>query len=322
MTQSNAKGLPGQRSHSKRGGANAASSLTTAPILDHESLGRLLEQYQHRLLSLEADLEEKQKRGQWTAESVKLRAQQLASLKKGLESLRAQNRDLQENLLYKFDIGLPKLEGMEPLEQKISEDFLTSSQKDLQQFLLQVNEVEHWCMEAAVGGCHVVQSMMRLSKLGKMIRALDLATGIIQQDHQKLTNHAKGVVGAMQGPFVTSYLAKDREKNQEQPNFNLVDRLAYWFNKLERQIAKIARLRQELKQLDVKIDQMQTWLHAPSKPSVQRASQEMPSILSLDRDQIFFLPFQRLKRARKINQKAALFLKGLRSQTVSIKHHD
>ncbi len=305
-----------------------------SPVLDHESLGRLLEQYQHRLSSLEADFVEKQQRGLWAADSIKQRAQQLASLKKGLVSLREQNRDLQENLLYKFDIGLPKLEGMGPQEQEISEDFLTSSQKDLQQLLLQVNEVEHWCMEAAVGGCHVVHSMMRLSKLGKMIRALDLATGLIQQEHQKLTGHACGMIGVLQGPFVTNYLAKDREKNHSkypaknpaknpnEPSLNLVERLAYWFNKMERQIAKIARLRQELKHLDLKIDQMQTWLRAAPEPSVQASSQEMPSILSLDRDEVFFLPFQRLKRAQKINQKAAMFLKGLGPQVDRSRHDD
>lgn len=306
-----------------------SQSLSMAKDLDHEKIVDLLDQYKHRILSLEADLGDQIQKGRWGAEHAKRRAQQLDSLKRGLLVLCDLNRELMENYLYKYDIGLPKLEGMGSLEHKICEDFLVSSQKDLKRFLTQVQEVGEWCLEAGVGGTHLVKSMLRLSKLGKMTRAVNLATGLVQSEHDRLDDHAQKALDAFQDPFVTRYLAKNDEKtmaskfrdglkNQESSKIpqkksgkNLIDSLAYWFNRMERQIAKIARARQELKNLDFKIHQMNSWLQTIPTSSDCPEGQGMPSILGIERDQEVFMPLLRLKRAHKTNQKTAFFLNSL-----------
>lgn len=263
----------------------------------------LLNHYEHRIITLEAEYLEEQKKVGANGRRLQERGSKINRLKNILGQFQSHHFNYTAQSMH--DIGLPRVHDITGEDQKIFELFLEEQIKSLLEIQRQINLIEAWCRQAASGSTSILKTMVRLPKIGRMIKKAEAITREIETK-EKLLNH--NIERALEhfrpdyGPRAPQSLSPTIAK---EPMF---DRLAFWFGKIERQITKVAKLKMELKRQNLTIEKMQQWLKDNSLQPVASQEPEIPSLIDLSKEKQSNHLYIRLLKFSKLNRKIETYV--------------
>jgi hypothetical protein len=263
----------------------------------------LLTHYEHRIITLEAEYLEEQKRVGINARKLQERGNKINRLKNILGQFQSHHFNYTAQSMH--DIGLPRINDISSDDQKIFEDFLKEQTTSIRTIQRQIDLIESWCRQATSGSTSILKTMVRLPKIGRMIKKSEVATREIESKEKLLNHNIERVLEHFRpdyGPRTPQSLSPSILK---EPMF---DRLAFWFGKIERQITKVAKLKMELKKQNLKIQRMQAWLNKNTLDPVASLQPEIPSLIDLSREKQSNPLYVRLLKFSKLNRKIETYM--------------
>lgn len=229
---------------------DVVSNLTPAAVLD------LATQYQHRLLSLEAELRD---HAMHMSKRVwKRRMRSLNRLHEQLHSLRmacapaarsgAPKRDPHapsSNAL--DDLGLPLSAACTPVEVDLCEKYVAEKLKFTGFLERQAHKVLSWTRQTVAGKGNWLLTTWRLSRMRRMIEDVETRTRQVLADCAALDSWIEQFVRAA---------ARDSKSTAR----DVIDGLIMIFSRLEEGVTRVARLRAALRTEQGRLAQMEAWM--------------------------------------------------------------
>jgi len=234
--------------------AHSGAGEDATPHLSPRVVLALAEQYQHRLLSLEAELRDSSSRISKRAYGARARTlsalqHQIAQIRLSCEALgepAGMRKPAREELTR--DLGLPLSANCSPLEVDVCERFVAEKGRFLSQLDRDAGRVLGWVRRAIAGKSNALASIWHLSWLRRRIAHLDLQTQMVVADCQTIDSYIERFVRSL-GRDLGKFTARD-----------LVDGLVTVFTRLDQSVARVARLRTKLKQEQRRLSRMEVWL--------------------------------------------------------------
>ena len=246
------------------------------PEIDIEKLNfkNLLDQYEHRIITLEAEYFEDQKQGRVNLHKMHSRGAKINRLKKRLSEFKSYHFNAESQAAH--DIGFPRIFDFNSEDQKIFNEFLNAQTASIQLLQNQIDLIDRWSQQAASGSTSIFRIMIRLPRIGRMIRKTEALTQEANAKDTLLNKHLEETLEKFRTYHGTSTSSSLSPMILKAPIF---DRLAFWFGRIEKQITRVAKLKIEFKHQTITIKNMENWL--PIMGSKNSISLKKRSPLSL-----------------------------------------
>ncbi len=213
-----------------------------------ETIQRLLSQYGQQLLCLEADLNEKARRGAVKPSTYRRRMNRLKEVQLKLRVLQ-RHCSMEVQARTSGDKGeLPVISCPTPLEDGISNHFFTSSTLFALALEKDVSRVHKWLLEAVSGKPFAFLHVLRLSKLRRMISQVEKHTQSVQDLTKALDLQVEKLLhqtGTGQAQKITK---------------NSVDGLVSLFQAVEKMVTRMAQLKSQIRETRLKATEMDGWI--------------------------------------------------------------
>lgn len=218
----------------------------TVPL---ETIQSLLSQYGQQLLCLEADLNERARKGIIKPKVFRRRMTRLKEVQLKLKVLhRHCLREVQARA--SGDKGeLPLISCPTPLEETISDHFFASSADFTTTLEREVSLVHKWLHDAVSGKPFAFRHILRLSKLRRMIGRVERRTNSIQDLAKGLDLQVEKLLhqtGIGQPPRITK---------------NSMDGLVSLFQAVEKMVTRVAQLKSQIRDNHLKAMEMEAWIN-------------------------------------------------------------
>lgn len=209
------------------------------------ALQELVAQYHHRLLSLEAELKDQARARALSPRAFAKRVARLKVVHERLTSLQRLCTAESDSTQQGIDIGLPVLDECTPAEQTVCEHYLSDRLEDLHAVSADTGRVYKWLVDAVTGRTGTFRLTLQLSKLRRMIQAVERRTAHVHDASESLSAHIDRVLTASKGG--------ERAKNS-------LEGLMSLFQQLDGTISRVARLKASVKKEQGKTQAMESWL--------------------------------------------------------------
>lgn len=272
-------------------------------VFEEIDVKNLLTHYEHRIITLEAEFLDEQKNSRSSSRSIHDRSLRIQKVKTMLAHFQSDQFNYSEQSMH--DIGLPRIYDFNTEDQKIFETFLTEQSETITSLRKQLDVMESWCKQASTGSTSILKTIVRLPKIGRIIKKLESSTKEIESQEKSLNISIEQTLDKLR---MSSPLGKNFSPVTGNPKEPLFDRLAFWFGKIERQITKVAKLKVELKRQQYKIQTMENWLRVNDVKKTNIPKQEIPSLIDLTNKKQNNGLYKRLMRFSKLNRKIETYL--------------
>jgi len=284
----------------------------------------MIDQYNHRLLSLEVELQEASRMNQIGVHDYERRARVIAELRRDLTEISELN-NLESTDPFDADdadLGLPVTGNCTPAEIAVCSDFLDQKQIFMRRAERDTRRVLGWVREAiseskggsglgsgggsgggtggwAAGGWGW-RMTWRLSRLRRMIHQTEARTKLLNQESAVVDQYIDRLVRGLGKSMPTKGKGVfARGKTQHQGALRgTIDGLMQVFSDLDGVISRVAKLRATVKNERHRIAQMLSWLESherevfssrpvmapPSPMATARALAEIPAVPGLELD--------------------------------------
>jgi DNA repair exonuclease SbcCD ATPase subunit len=247
----------------RRGLSQFDPFLREAKKMTKLDLSEILSQYHHRLLSLEADLQESARNGIVSAAGFRKRVKALLEVQSQIKELRKISLtfgNMPENGL---DVGLPNLSRCTPLEREICQDYIAAKEALLRRGESLTTTTCKWLAETVSGRSWMIKSVLRLSKFRKYLQKIDRERQLLGDDADNLNKSVEKFLDSVQagggGPGGRETLSG----------------LISLFQKLDHAVARVAKLKTQLKKDEAKLAKITEWLGNQEK-QVRRLENHVP----------------------------------------------
>ena len=227
---------------------NLASGAESPQAPGREHLGSAAAQIAHRLLSLEAVLEERAQGGAVSSSGYARRRNRLGKAHAALAALRQLVVDDSPERRANYEVGLPVLETCTPPEKAVCEDYLTVRGDTTAAAAAEAATVHRWLQDAAGGRANALQTTLRLAKLRKLIAG--------HEDRFTVLTAA----GAAQERQAEAMLAHYKGRHQRSLGRTTLDGLVRVYEELDAAIGRVARLQGAFKREELKARKMSSMI--------------------------------------------------------------
>lgn len=244
----------------------------------------MIDQYNHRLLSLEVDLQEAARTNQVPLRDYERRMKQIAVLKRELSVISQVNALESDDPFANqdADLGLPLTGSCTPAEISVVNRFLDDLQKTLAGHEKNCRSVLEWVRGAISGEPSGLQQTFRLSKLHRLTQKTLARARLVRHEAQAVDRYVEKL---------SKGLGKDVARGT-------IDGLMQVFSDLDGVISRVARLRATVKNERQRISRMVRWLEdheyevSASRPAMPpptplataKAMAEVPAVPMLNLD--------------------------------------
>ncbi len=210
---------------------------------------QLLDQYEHRLLSMEADLKDRAKTENFPAKAFERRIKKIREINIQISGLKAISKSRSNSNQTTMDIGFPILEDCTSAEQEVCDRFMAEREKHIKELEKESRIVLNHLQKTIHGNANGIQITFWLSKLRVQIKNLEKLSLSAEQDCVELDSQIEQFIKSMKG---SSVLVKNKDT---------IGALITIFNKLEATISRVAKLRASLKREEKKSGKFIAWLN-------------------------------------------------------------
>ena len=222
-------------------------------------LAQLVTQYQHRLLSLEAELHEHSRGGAITENDFTRRLRAIHAINADLRELSAWSHVQTSGEVTTGDIGLPIMGICTPSEARVCAVYVKEKGAHLKSLRRTVEQAHKWLQDAILGRAGSFIQTLRLSKLRQMILATERATAALREREATLSRQV-------------TMLLDHGEKNKN-IGLTTLQALKTLFNQIDASTLRIAKLTASIKREEQRTQEMRAWLE---KERRQRAEKWPP----------------------------------------------
>ncbi|MEN9836255.1 MAG: hypothetical protein RL011_2448 [Pseudomonadota bacterium] len=245
-------------------------SKAIAADVPDDQLVQLVEAYQHRVFSLEAELHEFARGGALSEGDYRRRLKAVHDLHADLRELVSWARSAIETDVTHRDIGLPIIGSCTPAEARVCAIYLKEKGTQIKALRVKVERVYKWLEDALRGNVGPVRQTLRLSKLRQLTLIIEQSTGNLRERSTVLARHVSELVN--QTP-------KGREHG-----LTTLKALQSLFARIDTSTQRVAKLTASIKREELKTQEMCAWLDKERAERAERwPAMEPPTPLTMSR---------------------------------------
>lgn len=233
-----------------------------------DQLIQLVEAYQHRVFSLEAELHEHARGGALSEGDYKRRLKAVHDLHADLRELVGWARSASDNDVTHRDIGLPIIGSCTPAEARVCAVYLKEKGARLRSLRTKVDRVHKWLEDALRGNVGSVRLTLRLSKLRQITLQIEQNTTDLREKSVALARHVTELV---------SQTPRGRDHG-----LTTLKALQSLFRRIDTSTQRVAKLTASIKREELKTQEMRAWLQKERTERAERwPAMEPPTPLAM-----------------------------------------
>ena len=216
------------------------SQLSTSKLLE------LTGHYNHRLLSMEADLKDLARTGALKPRAYAKRVTQLRRLQQLVNEIEASKSSPNKT---PADLSLPLLEHASPPEKQVCVHFFERRERWARSVRGKLELVLRWLDNTIAGKANFLANTFRLSQLHKFVREADRLTAIFQQELKSVDYHIDRMLQQLPKSLMAGTQTAD-----------VLAALAEVFRRLDAAVSRVAKLKTSVRFEQQKVGEMRSWL--------------------------------------------------------------
>ena len=219
-------------------------------------LAQLVTQYQHRLLSLEAELQEHSRGGVITENDFNRRLRAIHAINADLRELSLWSRAQTSGEVTTGDIGLPIMGMCTPSEARVCAVYVKEKGAHLKRLRATAERAHKWLQDALLGRVGSLIQTLRLSKLRQMILATERSTAALREREVTLARQVM-------------MLLEPGEKNKN-IGLTTLQALKTLFKQIDASTLRIAKLTASVKREEQRTQEMRAWLEQERRQRAEK----------------------------------------------------
>lgn len=217
-----------------------------ADDVPHDQLVQLIEAYQHRVFSLEAELHEFARGGTLSEGDYRRRLKAIHDLHADLRELAGWARFETEQDVTHQDIGLPIIGNCTPADARVCAVYLKERGAQLKALRSKVERVYKWLEDALRGNVGAIRLTLRLSKLRQLTLQIEQNIENMRERGTALSRYASELV---------SQTPKGREHG-----LTTLKALQSLYSRIDTSTQRVAKLTASIKREELRTQEMRAWL--------------------------------------------------------------